>query len=338
VTASGDRVVESHGITTHEDPISIQTSVVIPAYNERNNLRPLLYEIVETFQSERCQGYTPVEIIVVDDRSTDGSREELRDLARELSPVTAVFLRRNFGQTAALAAGIDCARGELIVTMDADRQNDPADVPDLLDKLSEGYDCVSGWRRGRDDPVTKTIPSRIQTYLAQLTGPDIHDFGCTLKAYRAEALRELDLYGEGHRYIPAKLHKWGYDITEIPVEHRPRTEGKSKYGLRRLLRGTVDLGFTFFWNRYSTRPLHFLGWMSFVCFVAGTSIGVYSLALKYVWGETLLANLPKLLLSVALILFGVQLLTFGLLAEMITKVYYRDSTPYRIETVDDRGE
>jgi glycosyltransferase involved in cell wall biosynthesis len=337
VTASTERTVGEPESGSREEVSgelrTARTSVVTPSYNEMGNLQPLVEEILGVFDDIGAE-FTPVEIVIVDDGSIDGSRERLRELAAEHPAVVGVLLSRNFGQSAALSAGIDRARGEFIVTMDADGQNDPADIPDLLSELVEGgHDCVSGWRRDRDDPPTKTVPSRVQTSLARLTGPDIHDFGCTLKAYCGDALRDVDIYGEGHRYIPAKLYKQGYDVTEQVVNHRPRTEGETKYGLSRLLRGSVDLAFNVFWNRYSTRPLHFLGWLSLLFMSAGGAVGLYTLYLKYGGNQALLNNVPKLILAVGLVLFGFQLLTFGILAEMVTKLYYRDEPPYRVESI-----
>jgi glycosyltransferase involved in cell wall biosynthesis len=318
----------------------IQTSIVLPAYNESETLEELVFEIQSVCERAEMAAYGPVEILVVDDGSTDGSRELLRTLSEEVSVLSAIFLQRNFGQSAALAAGIDIAAGELIVTMDADGQNDPADVPPLLATLSEGADCVSGWRRDRQDPLSKTIPSKIQTRLAMLTGPQIHDFGCTLKAYRAAALKTIDLYGEGHRYIPAKLHKRGYTITEQEVNHRPRAAGHTKYGTRRLVRGLIDLLFILFWNRYSTRPIHFLGGGGIMLMTAGFVIGSHAVILKYLFNIQLVPRLPRLVLTATLLIFGFQSFMFGVLAEMIAKQHYRDELPYQIGEVCgfNRGE
>jgi len=315
---------------------AVTTSVVLPAYNEAGNVEPLFAEIRSVF--EERPDYGPVEIVVVDDGSTDGTRQVIRDLSAASSDVVGVLLSKNFGQSAALKAGIDTAAGEFIVTMDADRQNDPADVPRLLEKLDEGYDCVSGWRKDRDDPLRKTIPSAIQTKMARWTGPDIHDFGCTLKAYRADALRDISLYGEGHRYIPAKLYDRGYRITELPVNHRPRAAGSTKYGLKRLPRGFVDLLFHVFWNRYSTRPVHFLGGAGLVSFGIGSAIGVHLLYTKYALGQDLAPHLPRLILVVALVLFGLGLIMFGFLAEMITMLHYDSRQPYRVQLITGNGD
>jgi glycosyltransferase involved in cell wall biosynthesis len=309
-----------------------RTTIVLPVYNEAANVEALLEELRDVIESDVMAAYRPVEVLMVDDGSTDGTRNRLRHLATEYPCLEVVLLRRNFGQSAAMAAGIDHARGEYVVTMDADGQNNPADVPRLLAKLEDGYDCVSGWRRDRDDPLRKTIPSTVQTRLARWTGADIHDFGCTLKAYRAVGLYDIDLYGEGHRYIPAKLHKRGYEITELPVDHRPRTAGETKYGPQRLLKGFVDLLFHAFWNRYSARPSHFLGGVGLLFAGVGTLIGGHAVALKYAFGASLAPHTPRLLLSVGLVLFGFQLLMFGFLAEMIVKQQYHYDRPYRIQT------
>jgi len=317
----------------------VRTSIVLPAYNEAGNLRPLVEELVDVLADERMAGFRPVEILVVDDGSTDGTTAELEALAEAYPLVRGVFLRANFGQSAALRAGFDEATGEYLVTLDADGQNDPADIPTLLRRLTDGYDCVSGWRTDRDDPLSKTIPSRIQTALATYTGPEIHDFGCTLKAYRREAVADLQLRGEGHRYIPAKLYDRGYDITEEPVAHRPREHGSSKYGAARLVRGFVDLLFQVFWNRYSRRPMHLLGGAGIVLMTVGTLLGTHAVVSKYAFGASLTPHLPRLILTAALLLFGVQLVMFGVLAEMLTRLLYRDDRPYRIaRTTDGRDE
>jgi glycosyltransferase involved in cell wall biosynthesis len=321
-----------------ETPSAVHTSIVLPAYNESGNLRPLIEELIGVVESEAMSLFGPGEIVVVDDGSTDRTPERLRELAAEYEQFRAVFLRRNFGQSAALCAGFDVAEGEFVVTLDADGQNNPADIPSLLTELLEGYDCVSGWRKDRQDPLSKRIPSTVQTHLAMWTGPEIHDFGCTLKAYRGEAIDEIQLRGENHRYIPAKLYDRGYRITELEVDHRARDHGSTKYGAGRLLRGFVDLCFHIFWNKYSARPIHLLGGIGMGMLTVGGLIGTHAVAIKYLAGTSLTQKLPRLILTVALILFGVQLLMFGVLAEMLTTLLYRDERPYRIERIDDGDE
>lgn len=309
---------------------AVTTSIVLPAYNEAPNLRSVIEEVMSTVESEAMAPYRPAEVLVVDDGSTDDTSEVVAELAARYPQVRGLELTRNFGQSAALLAGFDHVTGEYVVTLDADGQNNPADIPTLLDRLQSGYDCVSGWRRERRDPPTKTIPSKIQTYLAKLTGPDIHDFGCTLKAYRAEAVAGLHLHGEGHRYIPAKLYDRGFRIAEEPVDHRPRQRGKSKYGAGRLVRGFVDLGYHIFWNRFGMRPMHFLGGLGLIAAIVGGIIGTHAVVMKAFFGEPLTPHLPRLLLVIAMILFGLHLLTFGIIAEMLAELRYRDEAPYRV--------
>lgn len=326
VETAGEEVLSSPPSKIH-----VTTSIIIPAYNEEENVEKLIEEISTVLDSREMSSYLPCEVILVDDGSIDGTDDKIRLLSDERSFITSVILARNFGQTAALAAGISVSNGEFIVTMDADLQNNPEDIPSLLDKLSEGYDCVSGWRKNRHDPLSKRIPSAIQTYLARLSGPDIHDFGCTLKAYRSKVFDDISLYGEAHRYIPAILHKQGYRITELTVDHRSRAGGKSKYGMSRVIRGFVDLLFHIFWNRYSTRPLHFLGGTGLLILLAGLVIGGHAVLIKYAFGVELLPRTPRLILTVALVLFGFQLMMFGILAEMLTKIFYKQTREFRIK-------
>ncbi|MFW6448067.1 MAG: glycosyltransferase family 2 protein [Halobacteriota archaeon] len=328
--ASGDRVRDA---LSDGAEAGVRTSFVLPAFNEAENLPHVVDEIREVAATDAMVPYRPIEIIVVDDGSTDDTSSVLAEIVEAHPRVRGLVFTRNFGQSAALTAGFDAATGSYIVTLDADGQNNPADVPAMLARLDEGYDCVNGWRRDRRDPLSKTVPSRVQTALAKLTGPDINDFGCTLKAYRAEAVDALQLSGEGHRYIPAKLYDRGYRITEVPVDHRPREHGRSKYGTGRLLRGFVDLGYHVFWNRYGMRPMHFLGGLGLLTVAVGGVIGTHALVLKYTFGEALIPHLPRLLLVVALILFGLHLLTFGIIAEMLVEVRNRNRRPYRVARV-----
>lgn len=308
-----------------------RVSVVVPVHNERENLPILLNELDATFLADGMAAYRPYEILFVEDGSDDGTAEWVDDAAASNANVDALHLKRSFGQSAALAAGFDAVRGDIIIPMDGDLQNDPADIPALLEKLDEGYDCVSGWRRDRHDPLSKTIPSGIQTRLAKLTGPDINDFGCTMKAYRREAIDELSLYGEGHRYIPAKLYDKGYSVTEVEVNHRPREHGESRYGMGRLIRGFVDLLYHWFWVHFSTRPLHLFGALGFGLIGSGTLIGGISLVQRYGFGVALEPHTPRLILISLLIVTGVHLLLFGLIAEMLTTLHYRDDAEYRVK-------
>lgn len=301
-------------------------SVVIPVYNERDNLPQLISELDEALGDERH------EVVWVEDESDDGTTECLDDYCADRDHHRVIHLKRSYGQSVALAAGIDHANGEVIVTMDGDLQNHPGDIPDLLDVLETGdYDCVKGWRRDRCDPWHKTIPSAIQTHLAKATGPRIHDFGCTLTAYRAEALADIDLYGERHRYIPAQLHNLGYSVTEIEVTHRPRINGTSRYGVGRLLRGFVDLLYHVFWVRYSTRPMQLLGSAGVVSVALGVLLGVVSVGQRYLAGVPLEPRTPRLILISLLVVLGIQLLIFGALMEFMTTMYYADKRPYRID-------
>jgi len=306
-------------------------SVVLPAYNEAANLRQLIPDIVHV-----CEELGEAsEIIIVDDGSTDRTLDAAREAVELYDAVTAVALQGNYGQSAALAAGFDAARGEIIIPMDADGQNDPTDIPVLLAAIENGADVVSGWRRDRDDPLAKRIPSRIQTTLAKRLGPDIHDYGCTLTAYRSDAIDELDLRGERHRYIPAQLAHLGYDVEERVVEHHPREHGESHYGLGRLLRGFVDLCYHLFRVRYRARPMHIFGGLGLLLFALGVGLGAILVAGKYIGGWSLLTHMPALLLSVTLGLFGSGMFAVGLVTELLTELLYRDTQPYRVAQVID---
>lgn len=309
----------------------IVTSIVTTTLNEGENVGPLLAEIFEVMGSNDMREYRPFEVIVVDDGSTDGTRDVVEDWIENTTEVKAVYNRRAFGQSPALKAGIDRSNGEIVITMDADLQNDPHDIPALLDRLEGGYDCVNGWRKDRHDPWHKTIPSAIQTPLAKLTGPDINDFGCTLAAYNGDAIRDIDLYGEGHRYIPSRLHKLGYRVTEQVVNHRAREYGESRYGVGRLIRGFLDLAFHVYWYRYSSRPGHLFGAVGLILMTIGGAVGGHAVAMRLVFGSPLLEHLPRLVIVGGMVLFGLQLVLFGLVAEFITKLYYREEDEYRVE-------
>jgi len=303
-----------------------RASVVVPTYNEVETAPA----IVSSLRAHQIVS----EIVVVDDGSTDGTTATVAQAAECTPDLEAVILQDNFGQSAALSAGIDRALGEVVVPMDGDGQNDPADIPVLVDRLEAGdADVVSGWRRDRDDPLSKRIPSRIQTRLAIWTGPDIHDFGCTLTAYRAPAIAEADLRGERHRYLPAQLDQLGYDVDEIEVNHRPRDAGDSHYGPGRLVRGFVDLVYHLFRVRYRSRPMHLFGAVGLVVTGLGLGLGGWLTVQRLVFGAGLLPRLPALLLAVSMTLWGTGILALGILTELLTEVLAQRERPYRVARV-----
>jgi glycosyltransferase involved in cell wall biosynthesis len=294
-------------------------TVVVPVYNEEDNVGPLLDSLREAL--DRLG--RPHEVILVDDGSTDRTAARLAEAIARFPALRVVRLRGNFGQSAALAAGFDLARGELVVTMDGDRQNDPADIPRLLDKLEEGYDVVSGWRHSRQDPLwSRRVPSRAANALISwITGVRLHDYGCALKAYRREILRDIQLYGEMHRFLPA-LARWvGASIAELPVAHWPRRSGVSKYGLGRTVRVLLDLMTVKFLMSYGTRPIQIFGLLGLVVGGAGTLLAAVLSYQKLVHGVPL-ANRPILQLAVLLILLGGGFVMNGLLAEMQVRTYH----------------
>jgi glycosyltransferase involved in cell wall biosynthesis len=301
------------------EPPAVALSVVIPVYNEQDSVRPLLASLRDVME-ELGQGY---ELIVVDDGSTDQTLARLRDAALELPALRVVRLRANFGQTAALAAGFDVARGDLIVTMDGDGQNDPADVPRLLGKLKEGYDVVSGWRRDRRDPFwSRRLPSQLANGLISwITGVHLHDYGCALKVYRREILRDVALYGEMHRFLPALCRWVGASVGELPVGHWPRRRGVSKYGLGRTVRVLLDLLTVKFLMSYWTRPIQIFGLLGLMAGGLGAALGALLSYQKIVLGAGL-ANRPLLLLAVLLVLVGLQFVSIGLLGEMLVRTYH----------------
>jgi len=298
----------------------LEISVIIPIYNEEGNLAEL-HEKLSDVLASIAKSY---EIVFIDDGSTDDSFRILKEINTEDRNVKVVRLRRNFGQSAALKAGFDYAKGDTIVTMDGDLQNQPEDIPSLLRKLDEGYDIVSGWRADRKDPfLTKKLPSKLSNWLAsKITGVKLHDFGCTLKAFRQEAVKNLDLYGEMHRYIPALASWRGVSIAELKVKHRPRQHGQSKYGIGRLIRGMLDLVTVKFLLSYSARPLQLFGLPGIISFFAGFIIGAYLAVEKFLF-DTSLADRPLLLLAVLLVFVGVQFIIMGLLGEMTARMYYQ---------------
>jgi len=298
----------------------MQYSVIIPTYNEEQNVAKLHQEVAQVMESLN----ESFEIVFVNDGSYDRTLDELE----KLSPVTIVNLRKNYGQSAALDAGFRQAQGKVIVTMDADLQNDPADIPKLLEKLDE-YDVVCGWRWQRQDPWSKRTISRGAAWLRRFLIDDgIHDSGCTLRAYRAECFMDGDtrLYGEMHRFIPGILKWQGFNITEMKVNHRPRRHGQTKYNWKRTVKGLVDMVNLWFWRKYSNRPVHVFGGLGFVLMAAG-SIALFLLLVLRALNLIGLSGSIWPLLAVLMVLVGVQLFASGLLADMLMKTYY--SQPHR---------
>ena len=294
-------------------------SVFLPVFNEEPNLLPLYAKLDDAL---RRLGRS-AEIVYVDDGSTDGSLAILRKIADLDSRVRVVALRRNYGQTAAMAAGIDAARGKVLIPMDADLQNDPGDISRLLDKLDEGYDVVSGWRKNRKDKmVTRKIPSMMANRLISwIGGVPLHDYGCSLKAYRRESLQDERLYGEMHRFIPIYAAWAGASVTEIPVEHHARTMGKSKYGLSRTLKVVFDLMTIKFMASYQTKPIYVFGSFGMLAFAVSILSGLYAVFLKLVHKADFVQT-PLPILSVVMFAVGVQFLLMGLLAEMLVRTYH----------------
>ncbi len=308
-------------------------SIVIPAYNEQENVE-ILYRKLKLVLDKLKKKY---EIIFVDDGSKDNTFDILQQLHAKDQTVKVIKFRKNFGQTAALDIGFKQAIGNVIVSMDADMQNDPEDIPKLIARLNEGYDVVSGWRVKRNDPLLKIFASRFSNRLRRvITGDKIHDAGCSLKAYKKECFQDLDLYGEMHRYIPSLLKWKGFKITEIPVKHNPRKFGKSKYNMTRLFKGFLDLLVVNFWMKYSARPIHLFGGFGILSLFVGFVISAY-LAYLRIFEARPLSTRPLLLLGALLIILGVILLVFGILADIMVKIYYnRQYKNYSIEKILER--
>ena len=294
-------------------------SVIIPIYNEQENIPPLHAELREVLEGLGRE----FEIVYVDDGSRDQSFPLLREIAEGDPRVQLIQFRRNFGQTAALAAGIDAARGDVLIFMDGDRQNDPHSIPAMLDTLDQGYDVVSGWRKQRHDAaLSRKLPSRVANKLISVvSGVALHDYGCTLKAYRREVIQDVKLYGEMHRFIPAYAAWYGAKITEMPVGHRPRTAGKSKYGISRTLKVLLDLLTVKFLNHYSTKPIYLFGSLAASCFMTGGA-GVLLTLYQMLVEDVKVHRNPVFLIAVFFMLSGLILVAMGLLAELITRTYH----------------
>ena len=296
----------------------LDLSVVVPLYNEEESLPHLLEQLLQALRpsDERF------ELVLVNDGSSDRTAEVLEQLSHEVPELVAVLLRKNYGQTAAMAAGFDVAQGAVIVSLDGDLQNDPADIPMLLAKLREGYDLVSGWRHQRQDAaLQRKLPSRIANRLiGRVTGVKLHDYGCSLKAYRREVLADMRLYGELHRFLPALAFIEGARITEVKVNPRVRQYGSSKYGIDRTFRVLMDLLTVWFMKRFLTRPMYVFGFGGLIAMLGSLLASTYLLAVKLMGGD--IGNRPLLTLAVVLGLAGIQLFCFGLLGELLIRTYH----------------
>lgn len=295
--------------------MSYSVSIVVPIFNEEGNVADLHREIKEVCVRERYD----YEIIFINDGSVDDSDS----ICRTLHPLKYIAFRKNFGQTAAMDAGIKAAKKEFIVTMDGDRQNDPNDIPAMLDYLTANHlDVVSGWRKNRKDTFMKRFISRGANFLRKLLVHDgIHDSGCSLKAYRAECFQGINLYGEQHRFIPALLKIKGFTVGEIVVQHRPRTSGKTKYNWHRTIKGFVDMISVWFWNKYASRPLHILGGLGILFIMIGGGCGIWSVVL-FAMGRKMSRNIIPPILTVFFMIMGVLMFVFGLMSEILMKIYY----------------
>ena len=290
-------------------------SVIIPVFNEIGSLPELMDQLRKVLHI-----YSKWEILFVDDGSTDGSTAFLNDLSRKDENVTLIQLHRNYGKSAALAEGFKRAKGEYLITMDADLQDDPSEIPNLMKKLEEGFDLVSGWKKKRKDPISKRFPSKIFNYVTRImTGVKIHDFNCGLKIYRKEVIKTLDLYGGRHRYIPALAGHNKFRISEIQVNHRPRMHGVTKYGGSRLFHGFFDLISIIFMNRYTQQPLHLFGFFGLFCGLASLTVELYVIGRKIFSGHSFYEHLALMLFGAMLFILGLWFFSIGLIAEMITR-------------------
>jgi dolichol-phosphate mannosyltransferase len=312
-------------------------SVIIPIYNEEENV-PLLFEQLMPVLKSIGRSF---EIVAVNDGSSDGSLAALVEATRRYPELRVVSLRRNFGQTAAIMAAIDVATGEIVVPMDADLQNDPRDIPRLLEKLDEGFDVVSGWRKNRKDAaIRRNLVSRIaNSLISSISGVRLHDYGCTLKAYRSEILQGVRLYGEMHRFIPIYARLMGARVTELPVSHNERKYGKSKYGLERVIKVALDLMVVKFLQRYLTTPIYVFGGVGIFAVATSFLILGYTVFLKFFKGVPMILT-PLPLLAALTFLVGVMSLLMGLLAEIVVRTYFesQEKMPYSIDRIIQGGQ
>jgi len=298
--------------------IQVDLSIVVPLYNEEGNVQELYRQLRSVLDSQPCS----YEILFINDGSTDRTAELIREMSSSDPHVVVVNFRRNFGQTAAMSAGFDYSCGEVIVTMDGDLQNDPADIPKFLEKISEGNDVVAGWRLKRQDPfLSRRLPSMIANWIISLiTGVKLHDYGCTLKAFKKDVVDNIRLYGEMHRFIPAVASAMGISIAEVPVNHRPRRHGRSKYGISRTFRVILDLITVKFMLSYANRPIHIFGFIGMIAFALGSVVSLV-LIIQRLYGKAL-SDRPLFLLSIIMVLIGIQFITFGLISELQIRTYH----------------
>jgi glycosyltransferase involved in cell wall biosynthesis len=296
-----------------------EVSVIVPIYNEMGNIPPLIAALAESMHRIG----SAFEIIAVNDGSLDGSLRELEEEAARHPELRIIDFRRNYGQTAAIMAGIDCSAGAIIVTIDADQQNDPKDIAMLLSKLREGYDVVSGWRKDRQDAaLRRKLPSRLaNSLISWLSGVKLHDYGCTLKAYRVDVLKGVRLYGEMHRFIPIYARWMGAKVVEMPVSHHPRRIGRSKYGIDRIIKVLLDLIVVTFLHRYFVKPIYVFGTFGIASLFLSMGAFVYMLALKFFAGVSMIST-PLPLVTVTAGLVGIMSILMGLLAEMLVRIYF----------------
>lgn len=298
-------------------------SAVVPVLNEEESLPELGMLLEKELKAIAGDNF---EIVFIDDGSTDNSFEVIKQLKERNNRIRAFKFRRNYGKSAALSLGFSQARGSIIVTLDADLQDDPSEIKNLIEKLKEGYDLVTGWKKKRHDPITKVLPSRFFNWVtSKVSGIKLHDFNCGLKAYRRDLAKSLQLYGEIYRYIPALANWEGFKVTELPVKHHPRKFGKSKFGSARFIKGYLDLITVLFTTRYLKRPMHFFGTIGTIFATSGFIIDLY-LLIEWILGLTALSNRPLMMLGIALIIVGVQFFSIGLIGEMIVKNFYKKAT------------
>ena len=305
----------------------MKLSFIIPVFNEEESLERLYSEILENIKNK------DYEIIFIDDGSSDKSFNIMERLAKRDKRVKIIKFRKNFGKSASLQTGFENAKGDIIFTMDADLQDNPIEIPDFIEKIEEGYDLVTGWKKKRKDPISKTIPSKFFNFITSRSFKlKLHDYNCGFKAYKKDVINEIDIYGEMHRYIPAIVHTKGFRVTEIPVEHRPREFGRSKYGVERYLRGFLDLLTVKLLTSFTHSPLYLFGRIGSTFSIIGFLIGLYLTVMKYAFHQPLY-NRPLLFLSILMIMVGLQFFSIGLLGELIVN-QSRDKNKKKIISIE----